>query len=735
MLRKLHTLPALVVSVLVMVLAVTGAIMSLHPALEHHQAVLPDDGQLSVARAAQNIVAQYPGTDQIKRTASGSTIVYFTRNGQPDAVLVNPVTGDGIEPYRPSAFFRWVKDLHRSFLSGDAGRGVAGLSAAVLVFLCLSGVWLLVRRMGGWRNLMQPIRGSAGQRLHSQLGRVAVLTLLLSAVTGGYMSAVRFGLLPDASLSEPPFPSRVSDGNRAPVGDLAALQRMDFNQLQDLVFPYPDDPQDVYSITTSAGTGYVDPVTGALMRFEERPLPSSVYALIYRLHTGEGLWWLGLLLGFGALTVPVLSVTGTFTWWRRRRARPKRPNSTAAREADTVILVGSQGNTTWGFAGTLQASLAQAGYRVHLSTMNGLQPDYPNAQRLFLLTATYGDGDAPDSASEFLKRLDKVPEHRRLPYAVLGFGDRQFPNFCQYARTVDDALSSKGWPRLMAPEWIDRQNSQAFSRWGSRLGLALGIGLELTHTAVRPPTRPMTLIEREDYGEDSDAPISVLRFRPSDRTTPSGDRSRSGTFEAGDLMGIVPPGSELPRYYSLASSTEDGVAEICVRKHAHGLCSGYLLQLAVGDTVEIFIQHNPQFRPATGKSPVVLIGAGTGIGPLAGFIRRNRSRQPMYLYWGGRNPQSDFLYRDALHDYLADRRLHALNTAFSRTQQACYVQDKLHADASRLRDLMTSGGQILVCGGRDMASGVMEALDDILAPLDVDVRTLKAQGRYLEDVY
>jgi sulfite reductase (NADPH) flavoprotein alpha-component len=45
------------------------------------------------------------------------------------------------------------------------------------------------------------------------------------------------------------------------------------------------------------------------------------------------------------------------------------------------------------------------------------------------------------------------------------------------------------------------------------------------------------------------------------------------------------------------------------------------------------------------------------------------------------------------------------------------------------------GAQILVCGGRDMAASVIVALDDILAPIQLDVESLKAAGRYREDVY
>jgi sulfite reductase (NADPH) flavoprotein alpha-component len=206
-------------------------------------------------------------------------------------------------------------------------------------------------------------------------------------------------------------------------------------------------------------------------------------------------------------------------------------------------------------------------------------------------------------------------------------------------------------------------------------------------------------------------------------------------FEAGDLVGILPPGSALPRFYSLASGSTDGILEICVRKHPDGLCSSLLHDVPIGSLIEAFIQPNPDFRPASGSAPVILIGAGTGIGPLAGFIRNNTARHPMHLYWGGRNPASDFLYEPQLNGYLADQRLTGLQAAFSQVQDRSYVQDRIISDALQMRRLIEKGAQVLVCGSREMAKSVMRALDEVLAPLNLTVLTLKAQGRYREDVY
>lgn len=741
MMRQLHSLVGLVAAVLVMVLALSGAILSLDPTLDRLDATVPAEGQISVATLAGRIAQHYPGAEQIQRTPSGTILVYYERDGQVGIDRVDPLTGQGIAPYVPSAFSRWVKNLHRSFLLDTPGRVVAGILALIMLVLVISGAVLLLKRVGGWRHVAGPLRGTPVQRWHAQVGRIVMFGLLLSALTGLYMSAATFEFITDGTQNEPAFPSSVAAGAAAPVTALPALQAVDLHDFRELVYPDPNDPSAVYSLSTAQGDGYVDQVNGALLSYLPHVGTRRTYELIYRLHTGEGLWWLGLLLGLCALSVPLMSITGTLTWWQRRQSMPRIAANSGAQAADTIILVGSENNSTWGFASALHAALTQAGLRVHAAAMNQLASEYRQAKRLFVLTSTYGDGDAPSSAQRFLARLPKVKVHPDTGFAVLGFGDRQFPQFCKFAKDTDAALHAHGWRRAMELDTIDRQSAQAFTRWGNAVAKLIGRDLTLVHTPVRPRTHAFELIERVDYGQEVQAPTSILRFRAVAREGVAGRLLRllggNGLphFEVGDLVGIVPPDSAIPRFYSLASKSSDGFLEICVRKLPEGLCSQFLHGLKLGERIDAFIQLHPDFRPASGKAAVILIGSGTGIGPLAGFIRNNTGKHPMYLYWGGRDPASDFLYEPELSEYLADGRLTGLHAAFSRVKDGAYVQDKVLDDAAQLRQLIESGAQVLVCGSRGMAKGIAQALDEILAPLNLDVQKLRTQGRYREDVF
>ncbi|NYT77733.1 PepSY domain-containing protein [Alcaligenaceae bacterium] len=741
MLRQTHSLPGLVAALLLVVLAITGVVLSTSPALERLSAPAAATNQTSVASLAERVGQHYTGVEQIQRSPSGAVIVYYTQNGQSDAVQVDPNSGQGIAPYAASSFTRWMKNLHRSFFLDTTGRAVAGLAAVVMLIMCLSGVALLIKRQGGWRQLTRPLRGNFSQRWHAELARIVALGLLLSALTGIYMSAVTFGLISDGIQDEPSFPTELATGPTLPIGAMPALKAVELNDFRELVYPSAGHPEDVYSLHTAQGDGYIDQATGALVSYQAHNGTQKAYELIYKLHTGEGLWWLGIILGLCALSVPFMSITGVVIWWQRRRAIPRLAGNTDPQSADVVILVGSENNSTWGFAQALHDALSQAGKRVHTAPMNQLACRYRQAQHLFILTSTYGDGDAPSSANQFLARLNKFSGDHKPEFAVLGFGDRQFPQFCQFAKHAQDGLLEHGWPALLELDTIDQQSSQEFTRWGKSVGALLHLDLVLDYVPTPPPTQPLVLLSRVDYGEQVQAPTSILRFGPAAPQSRVSQIFRAlginglPRFEAGDLVGIVPPGSPVPRFYSLASGSKDGFLEICVRKQTKGLCSTMLHGLQVGDHVNAFIQHNPDFRPASGERSIILIGAGTGIGPLAGFIRNNTDKHPMYLYWGGRDPASDFLYEPELEHYLADRRLTQLSAAFSRIKKGGYVQDRVLGDASQIRQLIESGAQILVCGSRAMAASIMQAINEILAPMGLDVQALKLQGRYREDVF
>lgn len=738
MIRSFHRWPGLIAAILLVILALSGAVLSVLPALERVAAPQAEAG-LTVADLTSRILTNHPTVEQIKRSPSGKITAYWFDDGEPGAAIIDPATGLDAGSADQSGFVLWMTDLHRALLLEDAGRWTMAAAAAVMAVLALSGAVLVARRMGGWRRWFARARGPMPGRLHLELTRVAAAGLLVSALTALWMTASTFSMLPDQGI-DPDIPEELSGQTGVDPMTVPLLAQTQVANLRSLTFPYPDDPTDVFTLKTDTGIALFDQGSGVTLAQTTLTGWEQASEFIYMLHTGQGSLWaavLALVLGAMALAVPAMAVTGVLVWLGARRGRPRLRGNAAAGSARTIVLVASEGGSTWGFAATLLEALRASGHPVHVAPLMSFAPDtYKMAERVVIFAATYGEGKAPASAAGFASLFAARAHGRKLPIAVLGFGDRSFPEFCAFARDIDRQVQAAGWPVFLAMDTVDRQSAQDFARWGQSLGQAIGQPLALVHVPTAPPTQTLTLVARQDFGDDVQAPTSILRFALPQSSLWQRLRLRNfSRFQAGDLLGILPQGSAIPRYYSLASSNADGFVEICARRHPGGLSSGQLLDLGIGGTVRGFVRRNPSFRPNPGRAPVILIGAGTGIGPLAGFIRANGANRPLHLFFGARHPASDLLYGPDLQDWSRDGRLTSLTTAFSRNPDRMYVQDALRRDAARVAALIAGGAQILVCGGRDMAAGVSAALTEILLPMGLTPAALKLAGRYGEDVY
>lgn len=724
MLRQLHAWPGVVLALLLLILSASGALLSTQP-LAERLATPAGAPTASVAVLASQVARQVPGIERLDRHPSGLLVAHYQRGSEHGAVRIDPNSGVVLGTYQTPAIYGWTRDLHRCLLLGTTGHALAGLGALGMLLLSLSGVVMLARRQGGWRNLAKPVHGQGPSGWHSQVSRLLLPVLLALGISGAYLSADNFGLVADGMDNEPAMPTDVAKGARPDPIQLKALRDLPLKDLRELDFPAQDDPADVFTLRTAQGDGYVDAVNGALLGYQPHGTARSLYEFIYQLHTGELFGAFGPLMGLAALSVPLLGFTGLVLFLRRRRAA-QHQGEIAAEDADCVILVGSESNSTWTFARTLQRALEGAGRVVYSAPMSQGARDFPAARELLVLTATYGDGGAPQSAAGFLERL----EHLRLPkaarVAVLGFGDRRFPRFCQHAVDVEGALLALGFHALMPRRDIDAGSLEAFHAWGRDLGDRLGIALDLAHEPDAPPLGQFRLLDKRIHQAPGDQPLAVLRLEPE---------GTASDYQAGDLLAVMAPGATTPRYYSLASDSAHGVLEICVRLRDGGRCSSYLHGLETGATLDGFVQAHREFRPSPGSAPLILIGAGSGIGPLVGFARRNSRQRPLYLYWGGRVPEAGVPFDGHLDRALAEGRISELRTAYSAGPQRAYVQDRLSQDAQQLRQLVVDGAQILVCGGRNMAEGVRQAFDEMLAPLALSVEHLRAGGRYREDLF
>ena len=217
------------------------------------------------------------------------------------------------------------------------------------------------------------------------------------------------------------------------------------------------------------------------------------------------------------------------------------------------------------------------------------------------------------------------------------------------------------------------------------------------------------------------------------------------------------------RYYSISSSprVSPDRASITVgvtrgpawsgRGEYHGVASNYLAGLSAGDPVAIFVRtpdsgFQPPEDPAT---PMIMVGPGTGVAPFRGFLQLRRVRSETgaklgeaHLYFGCRDPQCDFLYREEFERDARDG-LVTLHTAFSRVEgrPKRYVQHRIREEAEMLIGLLDRGAKFFVCGdGAHMAPDVEATLREAYEKVHHEdsqawIERLQRERRYVKDIW
>jgi len=192
-----------------------------------------------------------------------------------------------------------------------------------------------------------------------------------------------------------------------------------------------------------------------------------------------------------------------------------------------------------------------------------------------------------------------------------------------------------------------------------------------------------------------------------------------------------------PVRYSLHGEPRNGVASAHLADHA-----------AVGDTLPVYIQPNQHFRLPADDTPIIMVGAGTGVAPYRAFLQEREARGAAgrsWLFFGERNFRSDFLYQAEWQAWLKDGVLDRMEVAFSRDRgPKTYVQHRMLECAAELFAWLEEGAHFYVCGdAAQMAPDVNETLTAIVAAegrLSRDaaeeyVRNLQRSQRYQRDVY
>jgi len=436
----------------------------------------------------------------------------------------------------------------------------------------------------------------------------------------------------------------------------------------------------------------------------------------------------------GALALSGVYLAMCLGIWRSRLARTQ----PAGGPADWLVVYASQTGSAAFLAERTAATLALGGLDARAACISSLDAGrLAIASRVLFICSTYGEGDAPDTAARFAGRtMGGAPDLSRLHYGVLALGDTSYANYCGFGRALDAWLAERGATPLFERIDVDRGAPEALAAWQHHLSHLAGTSDAPDWEA--PAYGEWRIVARKLLNPGSlGSPLYRIALAPCDGPLPA--------WEAGDLAQVSAPlDPDHPREYSIASLPAEGRLELLVRLQQRedgtpGAASGWLCLCAdAGDTVRLRLRAHARFRLGDNATrPLIAIGNGSGLAGLRALLkaRIDAGVHRNWLLFGERNAAHDFLCRSELEEWRDSGALARLDLAFSRDgAQPRYVQHLLDEQAAQLRDWVTDGAAIYVCGSlQGMAGGVHDALIAALGRERVDA--MMADGRYRRDVY
>ncbi|KJD36922.1 FAD-binding oxidoreductase [Tamlana sedimentorum] len=699
--RYSHLALAVSSFVFIILASVTGIILGFQPISEQLQPYNTENlNNITVAETIAIFKATYPEIIDIKVDDNNFVIAsVFTEDGDNLEGYFNPKTAQFLgEEIKPSKFFQWVTSLHRSLFLKSIGRFFVGLCSFLLFLIAITGTVLILKRQRAIKQFFAKIvNDNFNQYWHVVLGRLLLIPILIITATGVYLSLDKFQLLPENKTEHAIDFDAISETPKVELSEIEVFKNTPLSEVKAIEFPFSPDVEDYFTLTLKTKELLINQITGTVLSETKTPLVNIFTSLSLNLHTGKGSILWSVILIIASINILFFIYSGFAMTLNRRKTRIK--NKYKSDKADIIILVGSENGSTFTFANAFYKALISKGENAFITEMNNFT-NFPEAKQMVIITATYGQGEAPTNANQFFKTFKSENLKDNLKFSVVGLGSLAYPDFCKFAMDVDKTLQQKH-QQLLPIFTINDKSVEAFNQWTSQWSDASGIPVKIEEQVLTTKPKQLKKLKVLSKTKTNTDDTFLLTLKPKTHHK----------FTSGDLLAIYPKNDHRERLYSIGKV--NGNIQLSVKLHKNGLGSGFLFASEVNEKIKARLVKNSAFHFPKNASKVIMIANGTGIAPFLGMLNQNKNTTT-HLYLGLRTEASFQLYKNQIDGCISSEKLSSFTLALSRVNEKHYVQDLLLNDAEAIAKTLYGNGIIMVCGSLAMYKSVLAVLEDIV---------------------
>lgn len=724
--RYAHLLLATLAAVFIFIASITGIILAADEVKQQFKPLNYDSYEsLTLAKVIPTLKKHFLEISELEIDTHGFVLIKaLDLEGNEVEAYVNPNTGNIIgKPEKKSEWIQWVTSLHRSLFLHETGRIIMGISAFLLLLIAITGALLISQRQNGFRRFLTRIPREKGWTFwHVILGRFFLIPIIIIALTGAWMMMYRLNSWGEVKEQQ----SEINLGSEAikviDIDQFKSFQIIHLKDVQKIVFPFTEDVEEYYQLKLKDRSLLINQFNGQVLSEVEYPKTLLLQTVTLDLHTGRTHIIWAMVLGITALSILYFIGSGfTMSW---KRMRNKIHNLFSKEESTIVLWVGSENGSTLGFANLVKKQWEKAGEKVFIAEMNRFE-SFPNATHFIFFTSTHGTGEAPSNANIFLNLLSKTVIDRKIKTVVVGFGSKNYPDFCAFAKEVQVNLQKQTWNDTILPlHTINDKSTLELVTWIKAWNQKSTFQLSETPAYYSQTNKELMRFKVIAKSENTaEGKTFIIQFKPQKRAI----------FKSGDLLVIYPGNQGEERIYSIGKI--DNKVQLIVKLHENGLGSGFLNKLTLGAEIEAKIMENPTFHLPS-RRPVILISNGTGIAPFIGMISQNKG-QELHLFAGFRQKTSLVTnFVEQMNDYLATKKISSFHLALSREGNREYVTQLLEKQTKLIVETLNHNGVIMICGSLTMMKDVKIILSQICHDkLGQDVDFYTTNGQILTDCY